>query len=644
MSAPLAALASLAALCPPLPAQETAAGPPTVIRTESRLVLVDAVVRDKNGRPVRDLGPQDFRVWDDGKEQAVTSFSLETSGAAPEKAQKHYLLLLFDSSSGSHTNLIAVRRDAAKFITAFAGPDRYMAVANFDGALGIAQNFTVNPVPLVSAINGMRDAAAPADIPASEGAQLRESVSSGGQDRSRNTPSTVISAGAVAARSTLPGGEAPAPQTTESSRYLRQSLLRAVGAVAQSMASIRGRKSLVLIGFGGSDSLDISVLSAAIATCNRANVAVYVLNQPGLKQLAEETGGRVLARTNDLSGELGKVAEDQDEHYDLGYTPAESARDCHALRVEVARPGVEVRARQGYCNTRRVEALAADTGKAAETRAASSEGNMAASMMLPYFYSAPNIAKVSVAMEIATAAIPFSKVKGKPHAELSVVGTAYKPDGEVGGRFSDLVNLDFENDKEVESFRKHPFHYEYQVDLPSGQYKLRVLFSAGVQNFGKAEATLAIEPWDGRSFTMSALALAKEVRPVADLASALDDSLLEDRRPLIARSTRIVPSGSDVFRRSEPLRWYAEIFAPPESGGAPAVQIRVFDRATGRQRIDLGVIGVAEFVRRGNPAIPVVLSVPVDLLAPGSYRLEVKAIQPASGVSAMRTANFELEK
>jgi len=643
-SAPLAALASLAALCPPMPAQETAASQPLVIRAQSREVLVDAVVRDKKGRLVRDLGMGDFRVWDDGKEQAVASFSLETAGAAAEKALKHYLLLLFDNTSGSHTNLIAARRDAANFINAFAAPDRYMAVASFTGGLGIGQNFTLDPARLVAAIRKMGDAAASTAIPRSESAQLRGAAPSVGGNLSRNSTPSVTAAGTAAAQSTLPDSPITAGQPSEGSAYLRQALLQAVGALAQSMASIRGRKSLALIGFGGSDSVDASSLSAAIGACNRANVAVYVMNQLGLKALAEETGGRVLAHANDLAGELGKVAEDQDEHYVLGYTPAESARDCHALRVEVKRPGVEVRARQGYCNTKPVDAPAADAGKAVETRAASDAGNMAAEMLLPYFYSAPNLAKVNVAMEIGAASIPFLKVKGKPHAELNVVGIASKPDGEAAGRFRDLVNLDFENDKEVEAFRKHPLHYEYQFDLPPGQYQLRVVFSAGEQNFGKAEAPLNIDPWDGRRFAMSALALAKDSLPVADLASALDDSLLEDRRPLIARSIRIVPSGSNRFRPGEPCRWYAELYAPQANTGVPTVQVRVFDRVTGRQQMDSGAVGVADFVRPGSAVIPVALDVPVHLLAAGSYRLEVKATDPASGVFALRTTDFEVEK
>ena len=52
----------------------------TVIRSETRLVLLDTVVTDKKGNYVRDLTQKDFKVYEDNKEQQITTFSLE-SGA-----------------------------------------------------------------------------------------------------------------------------------------------------------------------------------------------------------------------------------------------------------------------------------------------------------------------------------------------------------------------------------------------------------------------------------------------------------------------------------------------------------------------------------------------------------------------------------
>ena len=65
-----------------------------VIKAETRVVLVDAVVTDKKGDYVRDLESKDFRVWEDNKEQTITSFSFEADPNSPNNTQKHYMVLL----------------------------------------------------------------------------------------------------------------------------------------------------------------------------------------------------------------------------------------------------------------------------------------------------------------------------------------------------------------------------------------------------------------------------------------------------------------------------------------------------------------------------------------------------------------------
>src|SRR5579885_225459 len=59
-----------------------------VIKKESRLVLVDAVVTDRKGNYVQDLKQDEFRVYEDNKEQPITSFSFGSDPSAPNNAQK----------------------------------------------------------------------------------------------------------------------------------------------------------------------------------------------------------------------------------------------------------------------------------------------------------------------------------------------------------------------------------------------------------------------------------------------------------------------------------------------------------------------------------------------------------------------------
>src|SRR5258708_13876731 len=69
---------------PPPPAAATAEQQPVVvIKKESKLVLVDSVVTDKKGNYIRDLTQNDFKVFEDNKEQAVSTFSTGVAASAP---------------------------------------------------------------------------------------------------------------------------------------------------------------------------------------------------------------------------------------------------------------------------------------------------------------------------------------------------------------------------------------------------------------------------------------------------------------------------------------------------------------------------------------------------------------------------------
>src|SRR5271170_3282187 len=70
-----AALAQTQEPAKPAPTNDQPVATAPAIKTESRLVLVDAVVTDKKGKYLRDLKQDDFKVTEDGKEQAITSFT-----------------------------------------------------------------------------------------------------------------------------------------------------------------------------------------------------------------------------------------------------------------------------------------------------------------------------------------------------------------------------------------------------------------------------------------------------------------------------------------------------------------------------------------------------------------------------------------
>ena len=101
-----------------------------MIRTETKLVLVDVVVTGKKGAYVEDLELKNFKVWEDNKEQQLKTFSFGADPKGPG-GQKRYIVLFFDNSTMAMAEQMQARQAAARFIESNAGPDRLMAVVNF---------------------------------------------------------------------------------------------------------------------------------------------------------------------------------------------------------------------------------------------------------------------------------------------------------------------------------------------------------------------------------------------------------------------------------------------------------------------------------------------------------------------------------
>jgi len=248
-------LLSLGSGSPVAHAQQTAAPGAAdlpVIRAETRLVLVDTVVTDKKGNYIRDLAQTDFKVWEDGKEQTLTSFSFEQNSGSGAP-QPHYMVLFFDNSTMEMGDQIKARDAAAKFIDANAGPDRLIAIAEFGGSVIISQNFTADAQRLKQVVKGIK-----------------------GSYVSPNPDTSVMVASLAAppAAPSLAGAEAD---------FGVHSVLQAMRSLAKGLSAVPGRKTLVMLTSGFPLTVDYaSEVSEVIDTCNKANVAIYPIDARGL--------------------------------------------------------------------------------------------------------------------------------------------------------------------------------------------------------------------------------------------------------------------------------------------------------------------------------------------------------------------------
>src|SRR5205814_958246 len=98
-----------------------------VVRVETQLVTVPAVVTDRTGHPLTALRAENFVVFEDGKAERVTNFA--TTEAPFEIA------LLLDTSGSTREELGLIRDAANAFINALRPGDR-VAVIAFNNAPG----------------------------------------------------------------------------------------------------------------------------------------------------------------------------------------------------------------------------------------------------------------------------------------------------------------------------------------------------------------------------------------------------------------------------------------------------------------------------------------------------------------------------
>ena len=275
--------------------------------------IMDAVVTDHQGNPVRDLAPGDFTINAGDKPGTVAAFaSVDTLSGAVRTAEPlplpakldpgeihRTLMLVVDDDGISAAGAAALREALAKFVNQQIGARDVVGLLRSSGGNGALEHLTSDRTLLNAAIG--RVAYNPAAHP----------------------PST--------------------PAWTETLRYALDGL-----------RSVRGRKAVVLFWERAPGNYDFAPL---IALANRAWSSVYPVHPGplptgpaggGMARLARETGG--LEFSEDVPAALARVLKDQESFYLFGVQleaePSPSAQG-QPLTVKVSRPGLELRSRAG---------------------------------------------------------------------------------------------------------------------------------------------------------------------------------------------------------------------------------------------------------------------------------------------------------
>ena len=386
----------------PPPATEPAPNqqqPPPVIRTGINYVRVDVIVSDKDGNPVLDLTQNDFSVAEDGKPQKIDAFSvvkldaLESVESGPPRAIKNdfdeereaarpevrLFVILLDDYHVRRGNDMSVRKPLIEFLQNQLAPadmvaimypltpitdlrfsrDREGAVSAIEKFEGRKFNYTprnmfeeqyaMYPAQTVERVRNQitMDALKGAAIKMGGLREGRKSIIFVSEGFTSLLPAQLSDPNA-----SMPGfnnpyrGQASAPQATPQQQLMADADL--ISDMQQVFRDVNRQNTSIY----AVDPRGLAVFESDI------NEGIGITQDAGLLRatqdtlhvLADNTDGRAIVNRNDLAAGMKQIIRDSSGYYLIGYNSSQAPTDgkFHAIKVNVKRRGVDVRARKGY--------------------------------------------------------------------------------------------------------------------------------------------------------------------------------------------------------------------------------------------------------------------------------------------------------
>lgn len=299
-----------------------------VFRTGTTAVMLDIVVRDKRGRPVRDLRQDEITVLEDGVAREVKTFRLiegapadpvvsaapvEAGVAQPDPLRRITLVsLVFDHLTQNGRTL--AQKAAQDYLKKPMPAGQWVAVFRLDNRLHMLQDFTRDPATLASAVDRAAAAAIKEVAPALPASSREKGEEPNQQLRPLTTAVNAGGGGAAAQaaideqfRETIQRMQSLA-ETVETSQRGHATFYPLM-ALAKAQAGLEGRKAILFFseGLQVPSSVD-EAFRAAISEANRANVSIYTVDARGLDTTRDlAAAGAALDRAGRVSqGALAK--------------------------------------------------------------------------------------------------------------------------------------------------------------------------------------------------------------------------------------------------------------------------------------------------------------------------------------------------
>lgn len=262
--------------------------------------------------------------------------------------------------------------------------------------------------------------------------------------------------------------------------------------------------------------------------------------QASLRQLAEGTGGFLIANTNDFRKPFQQMVENLDAHYEAVYHPTSTKYDGRLRKIEIklARNDLQVESRTGYFAMPDLKGAGPltpveSTGLAvlnADPRPHAFDFHVTAY----HFQADGSNSRAALAFELpgtklGATADPIHKIH---KFEVSLLALIRDADGQVVDKYS-LDKPYYIQDANLAAVRATALIYTHPLDLPPGHYTVEtaVVDREGAQ--ATAETAQIDIPAPAKGVGISSLVVVQQVEPATAQADGAD--------PLIFKGKHVVP-------------------------------------------------------------------------------------------------------
>jgi VWFA-related protein len=681
-----ALLALAAAGVPSLPAQspgQVSATPQGgfTIRTNADLVLTNVVARDaKTGALVKDLKQSDFKIYENGREQSISTFDFESvdmatpiqeatvSGLAagptgskavvvakPEELRNHRLIVMFFDLTSMQPEDVERSVEAAQtFLKTKMQAADLVALVSLGDTLAVDQDFTADKDALIREVGAYNG---------TEGQGFAEGANANSNQVEDTTAYT--------------------PDESEYNDLNTDRELFALRAISQSLAKINEKKSLLYFSGGISrDGIENQAsLRAAINAAVRADLAIYSVDTRGLQAigplgdastgslrgqgafnggaltnnmnqnfatqevmgtLSSDTGGTAFFDSNDFAPAFAKVQADTSAYYAIGFHSSDPARDgkYRKLTVKIDKPGIKLEFRPGYYAPADFKHSGKEDREQELQDQLSSDlpaTDIAVYMDAMYFRLDANRYYMPVSLVVPGSQIPFVKGGDKDKATLDVIGAVIDDTKRPVGRVRDTVKLNLDASLEA---RQKNVQYTTSFNLPPGKYQIKfVVRENETGRMGSFIAEVTLPDLKKAPLKMSSVLLASQRTPSKKPGKEID--------PLVRNGEEYVPNISHVFRQDQHLYLLYEVYDPAHEKAAAAPEKTENDTKGSKPGINLlssleliqgstkiyetPIVQARAINVEGRDAVSFELDVPLSGLKPGQYLCQLNVIDDAAG-------------